>query len=114
MYLTRLIVVPCETQYCENNGNCLEEKADGIISRSRCQCLDSCSHTYLPICGSNGETFVNECKLRMESCLRQDNYFTRHIGTCEGGTRNKRDHAYQLLTPNGIKSSLNHLFSNSI
>ncbi|RWS24948.1 Agrin-like protein [Leptotrombidium deliense] len=85
-----IIELPCETQYCENNGNCIEEKsAVGLLSSARCECLHTCTQSYSPVCGSNGETFANSCKIRMDSCRRSQNYFIRFLGTCEGGRRSR-------------------------
>lgn len=71
--------LPCEAHYCPFNGEC-------FVSNSvpSCRCIDTCSPNYEPVCGSNGETFVNECRLRADSCTRQLNLFTRHTGPCEG------------------------------
>ncbi|CAG2108377.1 unnamed protein product [Medioppia subpectinata] len=79
------IPVPCERQYCENNGNCIEDnRSAGIVTRAKCLCLEYCAHSYSPVCGSNGETFPNDCQLRLNSCLRGINYFVRFPNSCEG------------------------------
>lgn len=85
-----IVETPCEQQYCANNGNCIEDRSSGVNTRPVCQCLTTCPHSYEPVCGSNGETFVNECRLRMDSCTREMNIFTRHLGTCENGRRVQR------------------------
>jgi hypothetical protein len=110
--------VPCERQYCENNGNCVEENRSlGILSRAKCQCLEYCTQSYSPVCGndsfiietkeryrqvlknnesffyltigSNGETFPNDCQLRLLSCRRGFNYFVRFPNSCETGRRTR-------------------------
>lgn len=70
--------LPCEAHYCPFNGECFV--SNGVPS---CKCIDTCSHAYEPVCGSNGETFINECRLRADSCIRQLNIFTRYVGSCE-------------------------------
>ena len=85
-----IMETPCEQQYCANNGNCIEDRSSGIGTRAVCQCLSTCPHSYEPVCGSNGETFANDCRLRMDSCTRDMNIFTRHLGTCENGRRVQR------------------------
>ncbi|XP_054159885.1 agrin-like [Oppia nitens] len=81
--------LPCEKQYCENNGNCIEDNRSAIVSRAKCQCLEYCAHSYSPVCGSNGETFSNECLLRLNSCKRSINYFVRFPNQCETGRRTR-------------------------
>ena len=80
----------CENHYCPNNAVCIEEKTNiGILSRARCECLSNCPINYEPVCGSNGETFSNECKLRMESCKRGVNLFVRYPSSCESGRKTR-------------------------
>ncbi|KAI1296490.1 Agrin [Halotydeus destructor] len=90
--------LPCEGQYCENNGNCIQEQTAGIIVRPRCQCLDSCPHVYEPVCGSNGETFANQCRIRMDSCKRSQNFFVRHPGDCSAGHRTVYNFRHQITS----------------
>ncbi|RWS16649.1 Agrin-like protein [Dinothrombium tinctorium] len=79
-----VVELPCETQYCKNNGNCVEEKtSSGLLTTARCECLQYCTHIFDPVCGSNWETFGNECRLRMESCKRGQNYFVRYPSDCQ-------------------------------
>lgn len=92
-----LVLVPCEKKYCENNAICIEEP--GTIARTRCVCLDSCPSKYEPVCGSNGETFVNECKLRMDSCRRGINLFVRYPSACDSRrTARSAEDNYKPLT----------------
>ncbi|XP_015785065.1 agrin-like [Tetranychus urticae] len=93
-----IVELPCEKKYCENNGVCIEESS-GSVNRVRCVCLDSCPSTYEPVCGSNGETFVNECKLRMESCKRAINLFVRYPSACDSRrTVREAETIYKPLT----------------
>ena len=78
-----IVDLPCETHYCPNNGDCVEE-SDG---RTSCRCVTSCPSSDEPVCGSNQETFASECRLRAESCLRSQNFFVRHLGTCDDRKR---------------------------
>lgn len=76
-----LFLVPCEKKYCENNANCINDpySADG----ARCECLSFCKPAYEPVCGSNGETYNNECELRRKSCLMGKNLFVKSTTSCQ-------------------------------
>jgi len=86
-----IIDLPCEIKYCLNNGDCVEEdrSGGGILTRAKCQCLRACDHMPNAVCGSNGETFQNECQLRLLSCQRGSNYFVRFANACETGRRTR-------------------------
>lgn len=71
--------LPCEVHYCPFNADCVEE-SDG---RPTCRCVTSCPSSDQPVCGSNQETFASECRMRAESCLRNENIFIRHVGSCD-------------------------------
>lgn len=73
----------CESNYCPNNADCVEE-SDG---QTRCQCPTSCSTVHEPVCGSDQETYVNECRLRADSCAKGQNVFIKHTGTCDARQR---------------------------
>lgn len=78
-----IVDLPCETHYCPNNGDCVEE----LDGRPNCHCITSCPHADEPVCASNQETFANDCRLRAESCLRSQNFFTRYPGKCDDRMR---------------------------
>lgn len=70
---------PCESHYCPNNGDCVEQ-SDGQTS---CQCPTSCPSVREPVCGSDQQTYANECRLRADSCGKGQNVFIRHTGSCD-------------------------------
>lgn len=72
----------CEAHYCPFNAECFA--SNGV---AHCRCIEFCASNYEPVCGSNGETFVNECRFRADSCARQLNLFIRHIGPCGARAR---------------------------
>ncbi|OTF84102.1 Agrin-like protein, partial [Euroglyphus maynei] len=72
--------LPCERKYCPNNANCINDPygADG----GRCECLTHCNQVkYQPICGSDDETYNNECELRLRSCQSNKNLFVKSINS---------------------------------
>ncbi|KAK1875378.1 Tomoregulin-1 [Dissostichus eleginoides] len=44
-----------------------------------------CNKKYIPVCGSNGDTYQNECFLRRASCKKQRNISILSEGQCYHG-----------------------------
>ena len=74
---------PCETHHCPYNADCIEDVTTQGLRTPRCMCPTSCPHAYEPVCGSDGETYNNECRMRADTCIRSKNVFIRHPGVCE-------------------------------
>ena len=48
-------------------------------------CLDECSTTYDPVCGTDGNTYFSECRLKLDVCKRHNNELdVAHYGACLG------------------------------
>jgi len=67
---------------------------DLILSQKNCRkvavsnhvklnCNLKCKKFYDPVCGTNGQTFLNECLLRMASCINKDQVTRMAAGRCE-------------------------------
>ena len=48
------------------------------------KCPDACNLNYLPVCGSDGITYGNDCALRYVTCRRNILLRKRHDGPCLG------------------------------
>lgn len=46
-----------------------------------CEC-SSCSEHHEPVCGSDGNTYGNECKLKYHSCQKKETIEVTHSGAC--------------------------------
>jgi agrin len=42
-----------------------------------------CANDYKPVCGTDGVTYINICKLRRESCLRQELIEISYEDSCD-------------------------------
>uniref|UniRef100_A0A8W8K153 Kazal-like domain-containing protein n=1 Tax=Magallana gigas TaxID=29159 RepID=A0A8W8K153_MAGGI len=49
-------------------------------------CSPICPFIYLPICGSNGRTYSNECELNVENCLNKTHITRLSQGSCPDAT----------------------------
>ncbi|XP_040296554.1 tomoregulin-2 [Bufo bufo] len=73
----------CDTNTCKFDGECLR-----IGDSVTCDCQFKCQHDYIPVCGSNGVTYPNECYLRGAACKQQSEILVVSEGSCvtEGGS----------------------------
>nr|XP_042902808.1 agrin-like [Parasteatoda tepidariorum] len=72
---------PCEGVDCPSSQVCqLDELRNPI-----CRCTSSCSSDIRPVCGSDGKTYTNECKLRVEACKARKSIRIIYAGECSAG-----------------------------
>uniref|UniRef100_A0A8W8K049 Kazal-like domain-containing protein n=1 Tax=Magallana gigas TaxID=29159 RepID=A0A8W8K049_MAGGI len=49
-------------------------------------CNMVCPMSWIPLCGSDGHTYSNECELRVTNCLQKSNIVKVRSGTCDTDT----------------------------
>ncbi|XP_043244831.1 agrin-like, partial [Amphibalanus amphitrite] len=69
---------PCATHRCPYGGVC---RSNGPGSEPRCDC-PRCSDEYSPVCATDGTSYNNECKLRLEACEKRLDLRVQYIGLC--------------------------------
>ena len=53
--------------------------------KGRCKCDDNCPYVKDVVCGSNGQTYYNECQLKLASCQRKRIIKIKHRRKCGKG-----------------------------
>ncbi|XP_029188072.2 uncharacterized protein LOC114955412 isoform X1 [Acropora millepora] len=75
----------CANTTCPFNGIC---KPSGDRKRVECNCNIICAEIYRPVCGTDGETHSNECKMKAHACEKQKEIKKDYDGECSGATGN--------------------------
>lgn len=74
----RFLSAPCALLKCDFYAEC-KAQLDGSLE---CVCPRQCPLSFNPVCGSDGQTYPNECTLRVESCRVQTRITLAKRGQC--------------------------------
>ncbi|XP_059947922.1 follistatin-related protein 4 isoform X4 [Mesoplodon densirostris] len=56
----------CRKKFCSLGSRCTLSRETG---EPECRCLEACSPSYMPVCGSDGRVYENHCELHRAACL---------------------------------------------
>ncbi|XP_033609084.1 agrin isoform X4 [Cryptotermes secundus] len=85
---------PCRSHVCDYGAQCVERGG-----RAECDC-PVCPAEFDPVCGSDGISYGNECKLRLEACQHHREIAILYKGLCNGCENKKCDH-YSICESDG-------------
>lgn len=67
---------PCRSHVCDYGAHCVERGG-----QAECDC-PVCPAEFDPVCGSDGISYGNECKLRLEACQHRRDIAILYKGLC--------------------------------
>ncbi|CAB3980949.1 agrin-like isoform X1 [Paramuricea clavata] len=76
------VVNVCRGVTCTHGAKCALDNTTG--NSYTCACNSICPQDYDPVCGSDSQTYNNECLMNVTRCLSRRNIAAVSKGTCEG------------------------------
>lgn len=76
---------PCDYVTCEYPEICRLD----YERRASCVCSEFCNEDFIPVCGSDGRTYTNECFIRRQACRMMPDLRIVSQGQCDQGKYNK-------------------------
>lgn len=79
---------PCQMLSCDSGTECHlvpDDPTDDHTREAKCMCSNNCPDDFVPICGSNGKTYLNECVMKLDGCRRRLDLHLVYTGNCSSG-----------------------------
>ncbi|XP_076388607.1 agrin isoform X4 [Megachile rotundata] len=86
---------PCSEKICQWGAICAETGGTAI-----CEC-PTCPAEFQPVCGDDGISYGNECKLRLEGCKHRREIRVLYQGLCNGCENKKCDYYAECKSDSG-------------
>ncbi|XP_051154479.1 agrin-like isoform X3 [Leptopilina boulardi] len=86
---------PCLSKVCQWGAVCAENG-----DTATCEC-PTCPAEFQPVCGNDGISYGNECKLRLEACQHRREIRVLYTGLCNGCENKKCDYYAECESDNG-------------
>lgn len=99
--ITMIIIIICPVLFFDGSDSdiifhfyldaCTGTKCDhyamcelGVDGSSKCVCpkIKNCPAIVKPVCGSNGKSYINECRLKIDSCKKRKKILVKKEGIC--------------------------------
>ena len=69
----------CSTMNCQEYEICKNIDGEAVCE---CPTLDSCPRDVKTVCGSDGKSYLNKCRMKLEACKKRRPIVARHDGIC--------------------------------
>ncbi|KAG1696652.1 Follistatin-related protein 5 [Nymphon striatum] len=76
--LVKVVFYPCENIYCGRGRECSVSDQNQAV----CVCMEKCKRRIKPVCGSDGQYYVNHCELHRTACMTERPITIDHSKAC--------------------------------